>query len=60
MRYCLFATEETDVRPLLKSAQSAKELEAAIRETVWRKWVGHEINQANFVAPQRPMYAIGG
>ncbi len=60
MRYCLFANEETDVRPLLRSAETAKELETAIRSTVWRKWIGHEINRANFVAPQRPMYAIGG
>ena len=60
MRYCLFANEETDVRPLLKSAETAKDLESAIRSTVWQKWVGHEINRAGFVAPQRPMYAIGG
>ena len=25
-----------------------------------RKWMGHEINQAQFVPPPRPMYAIGG
>jgi len=60
MRYCLFANEETDVRRLLKTAESAKELETAIRSTVWRKWVGHEINRVGFVAPERPMYAIGG
>jgi len=60
LRYCLFANEETDVRHLLKSEESAAELETAIRETVWRKWVGHEINRATFVAPRRSMYAIGG
>ena len=60
MRYCLFANEETDVRRLLASSDSTMELETAIRSTVWRKWVGHEINRAGFVAPQRPMYAIGG
>jgi cyclic pyranopterin phosphate synthase len=60
MRYCLFANEETDVRPLLQSAETLPELETAIRSTVWRKWVGHEINREGFVAPQRPMYAIGG
>jgi len=60
MRYCLFANEETDMRPLLQSAESANELEAAIRATVWQKWIGHEINRKSFVAPQRPMYAIGG
>jgi len=60
MRYCLFANEETDLRPLLKSDQTAGEVETAIRSTVWQKWVGHEINRATFVPPRRPMYAIGG
>jgi len=27
---------------------------------VHKKWIGHEINSAKFVAPPRPMYAIGG
>jgi len=60
LRYCLFANEETDVRHLLNGNGTAHDLETAIRSTVWKKWIGHEINQASFVAPQRPMYAIGG
>ncbi len=60
MRYCLFAKEETDVRPLLQTGETAADLETAIRSTIWQKWIGHEINRASFVAPQRPMYAIGG
>ncbi len=60
MRYCLFANEETNVRSLLQSDQTVNELETAIRSTVWQKWIGHEINRTSFVAPQRPMYAIGG
>ncbi len=60
IRYCLFAIEETDVRPWLKREEQAEELEATIRATVWKKWVGHEISRTSFVAPQRPMYAIGG
>ncbi len=60
LRYCLFAREETDVRPLLQHDDSAPALEAAIRSTVWQKWIGHEINRSSFVAPQRPMYSIGG
>ncbi len=59
LRYCLFANEETDVRHLLTRAK-ADELAAAVRSTVWQKWIGHEINRSSFVAPQRPMYAIGG
>lgn len=60
IRYCLFTNEETGVRPLLQSPETQSELETAIRSTVWHKWVGHEINRKEFVAPQRPMYSIGG
>jgi cyclic pyranopterin phosphate synthase len=60
LRYCLFAREETDIKPLLDAPDSDAPLEAAIRSTVWEKWAGHEINRAGFVAPQRPMYSIGG
>jgi GTP 3',8-cyclase len=60
LRYCLFAREETDIKPLLDRTDSNAALEAAIRWTVWQKWVGHEINRPGFVAPGRPMYSIGG
>jgi GTP 3',8-cyclase len=60
LRYCLFAIEETDVRALLRSGAPDTEIAATIRETVSKKWLGHEINSAKFVAPPRPMYAIGG
>lgn len=60
LRYCLFAREETDIKPLLEASGSDAALEASVRSTVWQKWAGHEINQPSFVAPQRPMYAIGG
>jgi GTP 3',8-cyclase len=60
LRYCLFAREETDIKSLLDDPDSEPALEAAIRGTVWQKWVGHEINRTSFVAPQRPMYSIGG
>ncbi len=60
LRYCLFAIEETDVRELLRSGAPDDEIAATIRGTVLQKWLGHEINTAKFVAPPRPMYAIGG
>jgi cyclic pyranopterin phosphate synthase len=60
MRYCLFANEETDVRHLLGGDETANDLETAMRSTIWQKWIGHEINRVSFVAPQRPMYSIGG
>lgn len=60
LRYCLFAIEETDVKGLLRSGAPEDEIAATIRDTVRRKWIGHEINSAKFVAPPRPMYSIGG
>jgi cyclic pyranopterin phosphate synthase len=60
LRYCLFAIEETDVKELLRSGASDGQIAEAIRETVRKKWLGHEINTARFVAPPRAMYAIGG
>ena len=60
LRYCLFATEETDVRGLLEQADNDAELQEAIRSNIWQKWIGHEINRPSFVAPSRPMYSIGG
>jgi cyclic pyranopterin phosphate synthase len=60
LRYCLFAIEETDVKRMLRGGASDAEIEEAIHSTVRAKWIGHEINQKGFVAPPRPMYAIGG
>jgi len=60
LRYCLFAIEETDVRALLRGGAADEEIAATIRDTVRAKWLGHEINSAKFIAPPRPMYAIGG
>lgn len=59
LRNCLFAREETDIRPLLKQGTDS-DIEEAMRATVWRKWAGHSINRDSFAPPQRPMYSIGG
>lgn len=60
LRYCLFAIEELDVKGLLRGGGTDAQLEDVIRETVRRKWIGHEIHSTQFVAPPRPMYSIGG
>ena len=60
LRYCLFAIEETDVKTLLRNGAPDEEIAATIRANVQKKWIGHEINSSKFVAPPRPMYAIGG
>ena len=60
LRHCLFAIEEDDVRGLLRSGAGDEEIASLIRSCVAGKWEGHEINTSRFVAPPRPMYAIGG
>jgi GTP 3',8-cyclase len=59
LRYCLFSVEETDIRPLLRSGHD-EDIARAIRDCVRAKWRGHSINSSQFVAPPRPMSAIGG
>ena len=60
LRNCLFAIEETDVRGLLRDAESDEGIREALRSNIRAKWIGHQINTQQFVAPPRPMYAIGG
>lgn len=60
LRNCLFALDETDIRPFLRGETDDAALAEAIRKSVWAKWEGHEINTARFVKPQRTMHAIGG
>jgi cyclic pyranopterin phosphate synthase len=60
LRYCLFALEEDDVKGLLRGGATDEEIAALVRRNISGKWEGHEINSAKFVAPPRPMYAIGG
>jgi cyclic pyranopterin phosphate synthase len=60
IRNCLFATEETDLRRLLRNGADDAGLEAAWRTAMWRKAAGHGINDPGFVQPERPMSAIGG
>ncbi|WP_083977248.1 GTP 3',8-cyclase MoaA [Kitasatospora azatica] len=60
LRNCLFATEESDLRALLRGGADDSAIEQAWRNTIARKGPGHEINSADFVQPERPMSAIGG
>ncbi len=60
LRYCLFSIEEDDVKGLMRSGAPDECIAALIRSNLARKWEGHEINSAKFVAPPRPMYSIGG
>ncbi|WP_442819744.1 GTP 3',8-cyclase MoaA [Streptomyces sp. NBC_00841] len=60
LRNCLFATEESDLRALLRGGADDAALEAAWRTSVGGKGPGHAINSPEFRRPERPMSAIGG
>jgi cyclic pyranopterin phosphate synthase len=60
LRNCLFALEETDIKPLLRGDAQEERIVEAIRRNVLAKWEGHEINTARFIKPLRTMHAIGG
>ena len=60
IRSCLFSTEETDLRGLLRGGADDDAIEAAWRAAMWAKPAGHGINDPGFIQPDRPMSAIGG
>ena len=60
LRNCLFALDETDVKPLLRPAVDAGAMANALRASVGAKWAGHGFNAAGYVKPDRTMHAIGG
>jgi cyclic pyranopterin phosphate synthase len=60
VRNCLFALDESDLRPLLRGQGTDEVIRAMVRESVHSKWEGHEINTARFIKPLRTMHAIGG
>jgi len=60
LRTCLFSMTETDLREPLRAGVSDAELEAIIRDAVWRKELKHHVNDPGFVQPARTMSRIGG
>jgi len=60
LRYCLFASKETDLRTILRQGGDDSDIDSAVRGTVRSKWVGHQIQTEAFVPPPRGMCAIGG
>jgi cyclic pyranopterin phosphate synthase len=60
LRTCLFSLTETDLRAPLRAGASDDELEAIIRDAVWRKELKHHVNDAGYVQPERTMSRIGG
>ena len=59
-RTCLFATDEFDLRAIMRSGQDDQALAKEIARAVGTKWAGHAINQVHFVRPERSMSQIGG
>jgi cyclic pyranopterin phosphate synthase len=60
IRNCLFATEESDLRKLLRTGASDAEVAEAWRVAMRGKRAGHGIDDPSFLQPARPMSAIGG
>ncbi|MEU4621223.1 GTP 3',8-cyclase MoaA [Actinoplanes sp. NPDC023801] len=60
VRNCLFATEESDLRKLLRGGASDADIAEAWRVAMWGKRAGHGIDDPAFLQPVRPMSAIGG
>lgn len=59
-RTCLFATNEFDLKSIMRSGGSDDDMATVIIDAVGQKWAGHQINQVNFVRPNRSMSQIGG
>lgn len=65
LRSCLFSNTETDLRSVLRDEKTSYEskcdqIAARFQKTVFSKLPGHGINDPSFIAPLRPMSAIGG
>jgi GTP 3',8-cyclase len=60
LRTCLFSLHETDLREPLRTGASDAELEAIVRDAVWRKELKHHVGEPGFRQPPRTMSAIGG
>ena len=60
LRNCLFASQESDLRALLRDGADDAAIEDAWRASVAGKGPGHDIGGVGFRRPDRPMSAIGG
>ncbi len=60
VRNCLFATDESDLRKLLRSDVGDDAVAEAWRVAMSGKRAGHGIDDPSFLQPTRPMSAIGG
>ena len=60
LRTCLFATEETDLRAVIRSTSDDEVLADTLRRAVWHKELKHHIGDKQFKRASRSMSMIGG
>jgi GTP 3',8-cyclase len=60
LRTCLFATEETDLRAVIRSTTDDTVLADTLRNAVWHKELKHHIGDKQFKRASRSMSMIGG
>tara|TARA_B100000676_G_scaffold299327_1_gene343525 strand:+ start:1289 stop:2350 length:1062 start_codon:yes stop_codon:yes gene_type:complete len=60
LRTCLFSTNETNLKELVRSGATDKTIIETIKQAVLFKEPGHKINLNDFERPARAMHAIGG
>ena len=60
LRTCLFSTDETNLKEMIRSGDSNQKIAETIRQAVLVKEPGHKINLDDFERPDRAMHAIGG
>ena len=60
LRTCLFATDETDLRAVLRSGASDEAIAQTLRQAVWNKELKHYIGDKRFKRASRSMSMIGG
>ena len=60
LRTCLFSTEETNLKELIRSGATDAAIIETINQAVLVKEPGHKINLDDFERPTRAMHAIGG
>jgi cyclic pyranopterin phosphate synthase len=60
LRTCLFATDETDLRALVRGDATDDAIADVVAAAVGDKGPGHLIGQPAFIRPRRSMSQIGG
>ncbi|GAC1361739.1 MAG: GTP 3',8-cyclase MoaA [Ktedonobacteraceae bacterium] len=60
LRTCLFASEETDLRAVVRSGADDEAIAQTIRRAVWNKELKHHIGDTRFKRSKRSMSMIGG